>query len=32
MDMKSMIARIQAGNFRPDLHPIGLFGEGNRTR
>jgi hypothetical protein len=31
MDMKSMIARSQAGDFRPDLHPIGLFGEGNRT-
>ena len=31
MDMKSVIARRQAGDFRADLHPIGLFGKGNRT-
>ena len=31
MDMKSMIARSQAGDFRVDLYPIGLFGESNRA-
>ena len=32
MNMKAMIAGSQAGDFRPDLYPIGLFGERNRTR
>ena len=27
MDMKAMIAGSQAVDFRPDLHPIGRFGE-----
>ena len=31
MDMESMIAGRQAGDFRMDLHPIGLFGERNGT-
>src|SRR5262249_43057630 len=26
MDMKSVIARSQPGDFGPDLHPIGYFG------
>ena len=29
MDMKTMIARSQAGDFRPNLYPIGHFGESN---
>ena len=31
MDMKTMIARSQAGDFRPNPYAIGLFGEGNST-
>ena len=31
MDMKTMIARTQAGDFRPDLHSIGHFCEYNST-
>src|SRR5207248_5276883 len=31
MDVKTMIAGSQTGNFGPDLYPIGLFSESNRT-
>ena len=31
VDMKTMIARSQAGDLRPNPYAIGLFSEGNRT-